>query len=240
MDWCPSSTTRRQNEMPECHNGRGCRESFVVAPYYPGADQRLRPKLPRSCPWRDEKDAADNQCTVSEHHMRRRRTGPDHELMVAQCGTHGHSFTIYPPGFAPYLRRPVVGVTPDGSGVCSDGVRSSLFEGAQDAADGEAWRPSGPAYTTGRWRTQQRHIQLGVQLLGLDAEAPDATREQIAHHLAVPLLDLARAPPQNAGFRVRGRRVMEVFARLQRTMSLPKQLLRCGSAAGLWPAPAFV
>lgn len=239
MDWCPSSTTRRRNEMAECHKGRSCPGFFVVAPYRLGAGQRLRPELPRSCPWKDEKDK-DNRCTVSEHHMRKRRKGPGHALMVAQCKSHRHGFTIYPPGFAPYLRRPVLALTPDGSGVGGDGVRSSLFEAAQDAADGESWRPSGPAYTTGRWRTQQRHIQVGVRLLGLDAEAPAATREQIAHHLAVPLLDLAPAPPQWAGFRSRGQRVMEVSARLPRAMSLPKRLLRCGSAAGLWPVPVFV
>ncbi len=226
--------------MAGCHKGRNCPGSFVVAPYRPGADQRLRPELPRSCPWKDKRKDADSRCTVSEHHMRQRRTGPDHALMVAECGTHGRGFTIYPPGFAPYLRRPVLALTPDGSGVHGDGVKTSLFEAAQDASDGESWRPSGPAYTTGRWRTQQRHIQVGVQLLGLDAEVPDATREQIAHRLAVPLLDLAPAPPQWAGFRTRGQRVMEVFARLPRTLSLPKQLLRCGSAAGLWPVPVFV
>jgi len=172
--------------------------------------------------------------------MRERGTGPSHALLVAECKTHGHSFTIYPPGYAPYLRRPVLRVNPDGVAEDGDGVTRSLFAAARDAADGLSWRLPGAAYTTGRWRTQQRHLEMGVKLLGLDAEAPNATREKISHHLAVPLLDLSPAPPQRAGFRSRGRRVMEVFARLPRTIGLPKQLLRCGFAAGLWSAPAFV
>lgn len=222
--------------MTECHNSTACPGSFVVAEYRPGADLRLRPVLPRSCPW-GRRDG--RRCQVSEHHVRRRATGPKHGLVVARCVTHRHCFTIYPPGYAPYLRRPVLAVTPDGR-ACGDAVASSLFEAARDAADGQSWRPSGAAYTTERWRTQQRHIQVVVSMLGLDSGASSAVREQISHRLCVPLLDLEPAPPQWSGYRSRGRRVMEVLARLPRTVSLPKQLLQCGCAAGLWPAPAFV
>lgn len=206
-----------------------------MAAYRPGAGVRLEPVLPRHCPWA----SGDDLCAISEHHRRARRTGPGHALTVACCRTHGRCFTIYPPGFGPYQRRPVVQVTPDGTG--SDGeVADSLFEAAQDAAAGQAWRPSGPAFSTGRWRTQQRHIQLAVRMLGLDPKAPAAVREEIAHRLAVPLLDLAPAPAQCGGYRMRGQRVMEVFARFPRTTELPRLLLACGAVAGLWSTPVFV
>jgi hypothetical protein len=208
-----------------------------VAAYRPVAGGRLEPEYPRRCPW---VDSDKRRCKISEHHTRARGTGPQHPLVVAECKTHGHSFTIYPPGYAPYLRRPVLDVVPDGTSGGAAGAAASLFEAARDAAAGRSWRPSGAGRTTGRWRTQQRHVELAVKLFGLDAKAPDARREQISHHLAVPLLDLVPAPPQKAGLQSRGRRVMELFARLPRTTGLPKQLLRCGVAAGLWPEPVFV
>ena len=223
--------------MAECHSGRTCPGSFVVAEYHPGTDLCLRPNLPRFCPW---SGGDGRKCAVTEHHLRERSTGPGYALVVARCATHGHGFTIYPPGFAPFLRRPVLAVTPDGGALGAHATAPSLFAAAHDAAEGRAWRPRGAAYTTGRWRTQQRHIQITVKMLGLDPGAPGAVREQIAHHLAVPLLDLTSAPPQSAGFVARGRRVMEVFERLPRAVGLPGKLLCCGFVAGLWPAPVFV
>ena len=182
------------------------------------------------------------------HHWRERLTGPGFPLLVVQCREHRHAFTIYPPGFAPYAREPVVRAAPDGSlppettGLQPRLWQGTLFDAARDAAAGEAWRPQGAAFTTGRWRTQQRHIEHAACLLALTQDTRQQQRHQVANHLGLSYLDLqdaARHAARVPGYRQRGSAVHQVLSRLRLRPSLPADLLRCGAVAGIWAEPVF-
>lgn len=193
--------------------------------------------MPGRCPFGKNAE----RCKISGHHWRIRSTGPTHPLLVASCAVHGHSFTIYPPGFAPYGRVPVVAVTPNGA---LNEYRESpgavwvgtLFEAARDAAQGIAWRPGGPAFTTGRWRTQQRYLDKGLRLLGLHPKS-ELVRPVIAKLLRVPVKDLCcfALGQSNIGYRGGGQAVAAVLDLLEVRPSLSQELLQCGGCAGLWP-----
>ncbi len=79
---------------------------FVVTSYVAGADGVFVAELPACCPI----GCADSglECCVVQHHLRARKSGPQHCLCVATCRTHGTAFTLYPPGYAPYRRQPVL------------------------------------------------------------------------------------------------------------------------------------
>jgi len=188
---------------------------------------------------------------VGFHHWRHRLCGPEHPLLVARCAVHGRAFTIYPPGFAPYERRPVLDIPPDGSvsagqkrnGLTGSELEGTLFEASRDSAQRVAWRPSGPAFSTGRWRTQNRHLRRATHLLGLDSATTPQQRQEIARLLNVPTMDLqrisselARGPP---GYRARGHAVISALGLLRLHHGLAEDLLRCGVAAEVWPAPMF-
>ena len=81
-------------------------------------------------------DGAVGTCRVSEAFWRDRLTGPRHPLLVVRCRTHGVAFTLYPPGYVPYGRVPVVCRVDDGSDVDRTG---SLLGAALAASGGESW-----------------------------------------------------------------------------------------------------
>ena len=167
--------------------------------------------------------------------------------MVVLCREHRHAFTVYPPGYAPYARKPLVAVAPDGCvlhrskppGEQPDksAWEATLFEAALDAAAGEAWRPQGAAFTTGQWRTQQRHIEQCISPVN------QRQRHEVADLIGVAYVDLQQAAQQAAkasGYRQRGAAVQKVLNQLQPRASLPADLLRCGAVAGRWAEPMFL
>ncbi|MBK8976120.1 MAG: hypothetical protein IPM29_09345 [Planctomycetes bacterium] len=121
---------------------------FFVTPYVAGADGRLMAELPTCCPrW-----VAGETCRVSVHHLRHRKSGPGYPLTVARCAAHRIAFTLYPPAFAPYLRRSLQRLSPDGREPVAAAPestedpahqwRGTLFEAAVDAEQGRAWSRS--------------------------------------------------------------------------------------------------
>ncbi len=220
------------------------------------ADGTLQPAMPTCCPW-DEGEGCSDRITV--HHWRDRQTGPGFPLMVVLCRGHGHAFTVYPPGYAPYARKPLVAVAPDGCvlhrskppGEQPDksAWEATLFEAALDAAAGEAWRPQGAAFTTGQWRTQQRHIEQCLSLFALSPNVTQRQRHEVGELIGIAYVDLQHAAQEvgtASGYRQRGLAVQEILSRLQplrrgRDMtSLPADLLRCGAVAGMWTEPMFL
>lgn len=75
------------------------RPAFVIADYVDG----ILVDMPLACPYR----SIEAPCDVVRHGLRSRRTGPAHSLVVCRCHAHGQLFSVYPPGFVPYARRPV-------------------------------------------------------------------------------------------------------------------------------------
>ena len=60
--------------------------------------------LPSSCLGHSDGRA----CDVRRHSTRARKCGPEQELTVLRCRTHGVAFTVYPVGWTPYDRAPLV------------------------------------------------------------------------------------------------------------------------------------
>jgi hypothetical protein len=154
-----------------------------------GPSGALVAELPAFCPGHSASDG----CEVKRHGLRARMQGPAHALVVAQCVEHARSFTLYPPGWAPYGRRPLCHVSPAGSPARSDSYASTLFGAVQDAASGVLWPRAGAAAHEAVHRTQGRHIELARELLGMGKSVGTRIREAIATTLGVPLLVLCEA-----------------------------------------------
>lgn len=189
------------------------RPSFVVGDYAGGA----LIKIPAECPFRD--GAA--PCDVVLHSLRPRKTGPLQAVAVCHCHAHGRSFGVYPPGFVPYARRPLLD-TP--------GAAMSFAAVAQEAAGGAAWARVAPGGTDRWWTTQKRLLRrLGQAIGGFAGSA----RDVVSVALGLPLHLLARVA-EGVGFRALGRAVTDVIAAFNGDLDL---LLLAGALAGAWGTP---
>ena len=172
-------------------------------------------------------------------------------MTVALCRKHKHAFTVYPPGYAPYTRQSVAPAAPNGSllhraepatGLPADTPwGATLFGAALDAAGGKAWRPEGAAFTTGKWRTQQRHIEHCLNLFALTV-VHQRQRHEVAELIGVAHVELQHTAQQvtkTSGYRQRGAAVKKILNQLQLRASLPTDLLRCGAVVGMWAEPMF-
>lgn len=218
--------------------------TFIVTSYVSGEDGSLLPLVPSKAPCGV---AADGECKIGVHHVRERVTGPGFALVVVRCHTHQQAFTLYPPGYAPYARRPVAPVVPDGglprleAREQAENFRGSLFEAAVDAAAGHAWPREHEHASEHWWRTQLRRLELAGAALGLSEAANSAQRHLIAETLAIPALVLEEQAlgfcAAGVGYRERGAAVSAVLSKLRQTSLLPDRLLEAGHLAGCWGAP---
>ena len=188
---------------------------------------------------------------------RERKTGPLSIVWLFRCETHARSFTVYPPGCAPYGRIAVVHVTPDGQPVeGADLVGDTTFFGAAlQAAEGLTWPDSGSALNRflgakaksadadaepgGVRRTQRRRQRGAAKLLGL-LVGGDRIAERIAEAFDVPLVrlrDFRSAYERACGWAERAVVIRDVLRALPRSLALLKRVVRAGAIAGLWPHP---
>lgn len=231
--------------MPASYpDGARSHRPFIVTPYVAGAEGALEPEMPSAC----AKGAyAGERCGLSLHHWRKRKTGPRYPLAVVACPTHGACFTLYPPGYGPYLRQPVERLSPDGRSLGVEDETDSdaaelvgtLFEAASDARAGRAWAREGD---TGRrpperwWSTQGRHLGLAARVVGVAVELTEKMRESIAAVLSVGTLAL-REKAKARGYREIGEAVCAVLAALGRGPRRSRRLLVCGCLVGSWGEP---
>lgn len=229
--------------MSSCYSrGSRLRRPFLVTTYTPGRDRQLEAEVPSCCP--RGADAGGPACAITIDHHRRRKTGPAHPLAVARCRTHDCGFTLYPPGFAPYGRQPVLKLAPDGSrvGTEEDDLRESfsdtIFAAAVDGADGRAWaRDSDEAVPDCWWSTQGRHLHLSARLVGIARDLGDRVRETIAAVLSVSGL-MQRERSSMTGYRGIGKAVCDVLRRLRGGRAHRAfALLTCGHLIGHWGKP---
>ena len=227
--------------MPESYSTRPQRcRPFIVTPYIPDGEGRLVAQMPSCCPW--SSGAAGPACRLVVDHSRARKTGPRHPLTVAACSTHGHAFTLYPPGFAPYLRQPVLRLGPGGESIPGDGpggLTDTIFEAAVAAKTGCAWARSSDGEDPPPeryWGTQGRHLDFASRLLGVARDLADGVRESIAAMLSVSMLRL-RELSRARGYRAIGEAVCDVLARLRRGPRRADQLLVCAHLVGQWGPP---
>lgn len=161
-------------------------------------------------------------CDVREHHLRSRKTGPKHLLVVARCYKHKRAFTIYPAGYVPYART---SLSP------SPKLRKvSVFLAALDAGTGgKRWCNNGTGEPS--WPTQQRHIARAGGWLGLCGGLRDRAAEELG--IALHEHGAARWSFQRGGYRNRGKAVVAVLALLEDDGEAWVRLVRVGEAVGL-------
>lgn len=182
-------------------------------------------------------------------------------MLVARCGVHGRSFTLYPPGQVPYGRVAIVPMSAEGSVLTladagadrndegsgrSDASSESppawegtLFGAALEAVAGGHWPRERDGLDWRQRRTQGRWVTRSAAILGVGAMV-EHLRELVAARLGVPLLELreaSRAYANSSCWQERAEAVVRVLARLPARRILGEQLLACGAVAGIWGRP---
>jgi len=224
--------------MPRSYQTR----PFIVTSYVPDACGQLAAELPGECPLSE--GASGLPCRLRIDHRRVRKTGPRHPLAVVVCRTHGRGFTLYPPGYAPFRRQPVLQSAPDGRPAPGDGgdggdgeLTDTVFEAAVDAKAGRAWSRMTEDDPPERWwSTQGRHLDFAARLVGVAGDLAAAVREAIASALSVSTLVL-REHALVRGYRALGEAICDVLQRIRGGARRAQQLLVCGHLAGHWGAP---
>lgn len=171
-------------------------------------------------------------------------------LTVVRCSTHRFHFTLYPPGYAPYRRQPVLDQAPDGTELIPPknlplhAFQETLFQAALDANDRKPWARDSDSDThlpDRWWSTQGRHLDLASRLLGLFEGLADRLRETIATVLSLDLLlllELAqRMTGASAGYRSKGQAICELLQAIAPRRDRGHRLLLCGHLIGHWAIP---
>ncbi len=230
----------RKERIRVCHDPQtvACRH-FVITPYEPLGNQLL-PQLPDICPLGVKDGRA---CRLFTDHFRERKTGPKFALCVMRCRTHAIGFTLYPPGYTPWGRKPwvadgIVGKAEDNT----EWLRNTYFEAALDAAQGVFWpreKTLDCDFGTPSDLTQHCHLSRSIRLLGINQEP--SLRERFAHLLGIPgqtLIDAARIIGQQPSLAGLGRAVCTVLEAIPLTLTrVFESLALCGASVGLWPPP---
>lgn len=217
---------------------------FLITSYFAGPDGRWTAAVPSCCPQGSRAD--DEPCILRIDHNRIRKTGPEHPLAVVRCRTHGCGFTLYPHGFAPYRRQPVLKVAPDGGPVDTEEVgldqdfADTVFAAALDADAGRPWaRDCHDSMPEFFWGTQGRHLGLATRLMGLARDLGDRAREAVAAVLSISGL-MQRERSSAKGYRALGRAVCDLLRRLRgRPVSKAFSILVSGHLVGLWGEPGL-
>jgi hypothetical protein len=169
------------------------------------------------------------------------------------CHTHRRSFTIYPPGYVPYGRRPLLLVDHTGGEVIPEDSQSplqdTLFNAALDASIEHLWPeevqlgplPEGGVAEQSR-RTQRRHVGGALRLLGLNIFATLGDREGVARHLKIGVTRLeagAKKVRDGPSLIVQGMEAVRVLEQLLVIRLMMTGLLTLGTNQGYW-GPALL
>ena len=202
---------------------------FLICDYVADSSGRMRCAKPASLPCGGDGEP----CRVWIHDWRQRGSGPEYQLMVVYCKTHGRYFTVYPPGWAPCQRAPVA---PQGS--AGDGPEAwteTLFESAVS----DRWLGHYEFDGKTNWRTHRRRLVRYGELLGLSKSF--ALGEEVAALLELPLHVHVAARKQFARGNLHWQRraVCRVLETIPVTARLWRQMVRAGCAAGAWGTPWY-
>jgi hypothetical protein len=162
-----------------------------------------------------------------------------------RCRTHAIGFTLYPPGYTPWGRKPWVceGVVAKGEDEVEDNAewfRNTYFEATLDAAQGVFWpreKTSDSDFAIPSDLTQECHLSRAIRLLGINQEP--SLREIFAQLFYIPgqiLHDAAGIIEQAPNRADLGRAVCTVLEAIPSTLTrVFESLAICGAAVGLWP-----
>lgn len=204
----------------ESSHNTDAKRKFMTVRYLEGEDGALEAVVPEHCMCGGDGRA----CRIWRHAYRARQQGPDHRLLVARCTTHGVYFTLYPPGWTPWGRKPVVAASAD----------ETLFSAARDAASGLLWpRHQGREQSDGEVaRTQSRDIENAARWLGLreTRDLEDAIFEALGLESLDAHQSARRMWAQATGRQPRARLVVDILDELDGADRLLERLLEAGTA----------
>jgi hypothetical protein len=167
--------------------------AFVRSCYHADIAGKPRPIRPKGCPGSEE------ECWVQALKWRERKHGPGYELSVYRCRTHRRIFTVYPPDWTPYARKPFVGLSPEGEdGIPDGGVNlawaATVFQAVIDASEGRRWPIEASFIPDNRglipggvFRTQCRHIEGALSLFAINDGADRRAQEKVAASFGIGL-----------------------------------------------------
>ena len=217
---------------------------FFVSPYHLSEQKVLRPETPTFC----IKNLSNNEaCCIVLKELRCRKCGPPFPLYVFACEKHLVSFTIYPPGWCPYGRMPLISLAPDGSAFAKDDHNTdapSLISDAMDAVEGKKWPESARSnlYDKGVFKTQKRYISGLLKLFGIAAKCSDKHREHVTAKLGIALADLQRIHLRirdgpKLWWREKGAQLKELFTILHPLPRHAASIQILGSEVEFWGQP---
>ncbi len=215
---------------------------FLVVPYRCDSDGWIKAHLPTQCPLRQP---GDPPCSVVRKGHRVRKTGPGFRFCIIRCRQHNRKFTAYPPGYAPFLRKPLVSLAVNGVGLCKDESGSVLsdtvFKAALDAAQGKAWPKDAVAPAEQCFMTQTRHLRRITRLLGVATHMGARERETVA----VGCLEITGLTAHEAhqslendhSYQSLGRNTRRVLYELASGYRAYERMLESGYLNGFWGRP---
>lgn len=163
---------------------------FLAANYTAESESIPKPPKPRLCPLAE--GGAPRPCGIRVHGYRKRKCGPGFSLAVFICKIHSLSFTTYPPGWAPYGRRPLAG-------------EDSTFSAIECLANGTIW-PERAVSELPTSKTQRRWYQAWISLLALGPDLLASDRHKASICLGIDTLTLEeRANQIRAGPTIKDR-----------------------------------
>ncbi len=213
------------------------KRKFVTTRYCHDDDGEMEATLPTACAHGGD----GRSCQIRRHEKRQRVFGPGYPLQVVVCVTHEVCFTLYPYGWTPWGRKPVLAM---------EGRRAAwhktIFCAAIAAARGQLW-PEKPDTEDGSWQrasTQRRQIMHAGYVLGL--WGPQTQRDDALDELGVSLTEHRRAHDEWARADDRQTRAQAIcrlleaiplhlglFAGLLRRVSAPNQIVYMADANGV-------
>ncbi len=204
-------------------------------PYWPEADGILRPKAPGKCIFSDG-----SPCQISVKARRFRKCGPDFPLVVFACSSHKVCFTAYPPGWAPFGRKPWEAINEDGTE--REIKVDTYFSAVLDMSDAKRWPEEGCKNYSTR-RSQERHILsiCGLFSLGLETEETRYETAEILNVDHVFLADLAngiREGPSMVAKSKGVRTILEIL--IQEKKNTFEKILLLGHKLRFWGQPLTI
>lgn len=224
---------------------------FVCSPYFPAeTDGALTCEIPDVCPLGIQL-GEQHTCVVTFNYLRERKTGPCIPLVIVQCLTHNISFTIYPPGYVPYGREPLVDIALDGFPIeaeleKNDIVNSfsgTLFDAALMASQGVFYPKEGP-YDLPMicYDTQLNHIKKSALLLGIAETSQVSHNGHLAEALNIPrqfqIEQSSHIPGQPWNSIKSGQSIRQILENVPRDC-LFERLVSCGFMCRIWP-PLYI
>lgn len=213
---------------------------FIVSPYLPDSHGDLQPEIPVRC----LHSADGSPCHLARHSRRLRKVGPGYPLVVVRCQDHRCCFTLYPPGYMPYAREPLLPVSPDGTVCLVEEPETDPYAGSQLELSravearlvGAANTISSTAAKATRRQGVRRHVEFAAELFGLLTGAQQLMeRLSVVLVVSLPVLEKARETlSRTRALSVRLIAVQEVRAALKVGDELLGRLLFAGQKVGLW------